>query len=342
MKTKERYNMFLDIATSLGREVKTSKNGSDYFILCSFKYNTTSFITPFSITKNQLHKLGDNNIHVVENTLLFFKKRPFLLHKGRKFFSYEALIILKRLRGHFSEELYEDLQNLFVRDYKGEWLKNYPKLLPYSNFMKSFNSPKEVKNFLGFKNTPLKDFLEFDMEIAIYMGCFTNERNKIKAMQHDSNYIIDVVIMLNKVGLTDYPCPSDFKKLHNDLSYLLASQQYSSEIFNTEDNLEDKLKGLKYEKIVTPTKLAIEGINMGHCVVARLHYLTKALRTYYHIEYNGNPYTLEYCVKTNKILECKGKFNDCGDDLVNYIEILLAKPFVNTISNNNQLYNTPF
>lgn len=326
MKREERLKLLEKVAEVAGTEVRTSKNGSKYVVVYSNQEEVHRTTDAYTSTKNALHKIGKSRPYVKnKDFLVMLRKVPTVKTTFGKYVgSYKGLsdvITLKNLN-YITIELYEAITDFLLRDYKAEWLKYYPNFARYFNFFKSFNSLREAKLFLGFRNMEFKQFASMDADAIpklILLGTLTNETNKIKAMKHMEHYIFDVITMVNELGLTDIPCPNDFTKFHDDLSRLMLLRKYSNDIIDTPDNFAVNID-LEYKKIVTPVGLANEGKFMKHCVASRLNYLTSGQRTYYHIIYKGIGYTLEYSVNQSKILECKTMSNGSGEPLINYFK----------------------
>lgn len=326
MRRSKRIELLEKVAKLVGNPVLYSKKGNPYVVIESDVYEREVRFNYYNATKNQLHKIGSSHRwDTNRESILILRKLPTYKDiSGQTSTTYKALSVIEKqfAVGKINYPLFMAIANFLVRDYKGEWLKNHREYIKYFNFFKSFSSPREAKNYLGFRNLPLKDFLLIQPAKAILLGCLTDETNKVKAARENNLYFIeDTINMVNKLGIIDIPCPRDFKRFHDELAMIISAQKYSGKIFETEDVLEQYLidNNLQYEKINSVLRLAKEGIAMKHCVVSREEYLTSGDRTYYHIVFKGIPYTLEFSVRNRKILECKGKSNISGSPLSNFL-----------------------
>ncbi len=305
----------LEILSRLG-DVQESKNGGHYVVLSSVSGNRQVIRTATSVSKNELHRLGERlDIPQTNNEIMLLTKDNKILYKASNIKRFQTLNskVLVQLSNNYTRPI-PNIIELLLYGKKCEWIKNYDhKLYRLYKFIRSFGSPKELLKFLGVTFRVNNDQITYSNIYNLITGYkFLNKRALIGVDEH---YLQDVINMIESTNRQDlYKSDKNLTNLHNELVEIqnigkierfpdtIVAPLYMKELAL---HLSTKFE---VESLNSERALYREGIVMKHCVGSRSYQLPN--RCYFHIKYKGKDWTLE-C--TDRINELKGYRNELPD-----------------------------
>ena len=306
----------LELLSELG-EIITSKSGSQYVVLLTEPELVTKEYHERSITKNTLNKLGQTFSYTKNNKMI-------ILLKNNKFY-------FKNLRGDFAPLSKSDifvapaLKELYFYGKKCEFLKNYSiEYLRYYQFLKSFTSFKEVKDFLGYTFISVEDFLTLDFNSVLY---FSHLPANIAIKFVNNSESIQIYKDCKRMAGENFVSPTSLTSLRNYHDELVLQQSLEtlklkskSEVF-FEHHIDKAVDGVNIKRITNEYDLYKEGLEMSHCIGYRGYNLP--YKVFLSILWENERYSCQ--ITNDKIDEIKGYRNSGAPiELINYLTNLLT------------------
>lgn len=305
----------LELLDQLG-EVLTSKSGSKYVILNSNVNRVTKEYSGYSVTKNTLSKLGEMYSYTKN-------EKTIILLKDNKFF-FKGIGSTFKALSKYNVIRFPELLELYVYNKKCEFLKNYNvSYLYYFNFLKSFTSFKEVKDFLGYTFISVNDFLKLEFGSVLFFAHlpattavkFVNN-SEAKDLYNDARRMAgeNFISPTSLISLREY-----HEELVNQQS--LAFLESRSRDTITFPHPTDKIvNGDSIKRITSDYDLYKEGIEMSHCIGSRSFFLHS--KVFLSILWQGNRYSCQ--ISEKKIDEIKGyKNTKAPEELITYLNFKL-------------------
>jgi hypothetical protein len=305
----------LELLEQLG-EVLTSSSGSKYVILDTIVNQVTREYSEYSVTKNTLKKMGEVYSYTKN-------EKTIVLLKDNKFFFKAINSTFKPLSKH-NVLCFPKLLELYVYNKKCEFLKNYSvSYLRYFNFLKSFTSFKEVKDFLGYTFISVDDFLKLDFGNVLFFAHlpattaikFVNN-SEAKELYRDSKRMAGVNFV-SPTSLTSLREYHDKLVLEQSYEYLALKDTSVKWFAHPIDKV---LDGSSIKRITSDYDLYKEGLEMRHCIGSRGYHLNT--KVFLSIVWENQKYS---CQITDKnIDEIRGYRNsEAPEELVNHVKLLL-------------------
>lgn len=295
----------LDILKTYG-DVQQSKTGSNYVVLSTVLVKKEIIKSWANVTKNTILEAKDRSYNKTNKEMLLLKNNKFYYKQQMEDF-FRVLSISK-------VKMNNNLARAYFFNKKCEFLKNEnPSYYTAYNFLKSFSSMKEVKNYLGFTFLSVENFKSYSFEsiINLYMR-FKSATIVYRFLKNSStdwvSYLADINNMANGTAvIPESPgaCVALHDKLVLEQNLVLLSNK--SEVIVTFPHNFDNIDSFEKKIRLTSEKdLFKEGLEMSHCVRFRSHLLSS--NAFYSIVFENNRYTLQIN-KNGDLVEIQGYKN---------------------------------
>jgi hypothetical protein len=311
----------LELLEQLG-EVLTSSSGSKYVILDTIVNQVTREYSEYSVTKNTLKKMGEVYSYTKN-------EKTIVLLKDNKFFFKAINSTFKPLSKH-NVLCFPKLLELYVYNKKCEFLKNYSvSYLRYFNFLKSFTSFKEVKDFLGYTFISVDDFLKLDFGNVLFFAHlpattaikFVNN-SEAKELYRDSKRMagVNFVSPTSLTSLREYHDKLVLEQSYEYLALKDTSVKWFAHPIDKFLDVDEFVGDSSIKRITSDYDLYKEGLEMRHCIGSRGYHLNT--KVFLSIVWENQKYS---CQITDKnIDEIRGYRNsEAPEELVNHVKLLL-------------------